>query len=291
MSLIHDSLQQLENRHQDGAGYRPATLAREPAGSGVPRLPVLSGLVLLTMLAGLGGWWLTQKQPAPVEQTADVSSPTAEAEPETVPEAAPEVTLAQGWPGQQQARVVGYRVPQITGPDTASVKAPAPVPPVQPQPLPQPVAVALPHTPTRESRAVPDPGRNAVGKRTDKVQSRMKVQQLMDDIRTHARQGQYEAARQSLDLLGQSVSENALTYRRMEAYLSARQGDVQAAIIGYERVLQQLPQDQEALGNISLLLLKAGNRERAEHYFAQLQRHHPGSSITRQLARHMEQRK
>lgn len=305
MSLIHDSLQQLETRQQTTAAAGPEAPAH-PGRRTLSAPLVAAGLVLGAGILALGIWWLTPPQPGIEPRQAEIQSrssaepqppaATAKSRAETADETGSEERLVQGWPGEQQNRVVGYQVPRMTGPLTASVKAPALVPPVPPA-LPErngiTPAVNPPAPPVHKAasrkppRAEAEPRISRVSKPAP-VQERVRVQQLMDDIRRHVRQGQFQAAEAVLQILKQSVSETALTYKRMQAYLDANRGRVQAALTGYETILRQLPQDEEALGNISLLLIKEGRREQAAQYLARLQRHHPGSAITRQLARYME---
>ena len=307
MSLIHDSLQQLETRQQTSAAAGPAAPA-QPDRRKLSVLFVAVGLVLGAAILAPGIWWLIQPQPKPEaepRQAQTQTRPPAESQPpaaapksreEAAGEAGTEERLTQGWPGEQQNQVVGYQIPRITGPVTASVKTPAlvpPVPPAEPErnriaPAANPPAPPVQKTESRKPpRAEAEARISRAGKPTP-VQERVRVQQLMNDIRRQVRQGQFQAAEAVLQTLKQTVSESALTYRRMQAYLDANRGRVEAALTGYETILRQLPQDEEALGNISLLLIKEGRREQAAQYLARLQRHHPGSAITRQLARYME---
>lgn len=302
MSLIHDSLQQLETRQQTMAATDPAAPA-QPGRRKLSAPVVAAGLALGAGILALGFWWLTPPQPEAEPRQAETRTRApAESQPpaaaardreEIAGENSAGVRLAQGWPGEQQNRVVGYQVPRITGPLTASVKAPTPVPPAVPErnritPKANPPAPPVQKAESRKPpRAEAEARISRVGKPAP-AQERVRVQQLMNDIRRHVRQGQYQAAEAVLQTLKQSVSETALTYKRMQAYLDANRGRVQAALTGYETILRQLPQDEEALGNISLLLIKEGRKEQAAQYLARLQRHHPGSAVTRQLARYME---
>lgn len=287
MSLIHDSLQQLENRRKVADENEVGNCS---SGTAQPGKGKVAWIILGTAIgAGIASLlYLVQ----PEKEAQAIASPTVNT---TVPE---EKRKALTTPEPEPAipMVALERTPQVADlvPAVQKEKQGLSVPSAS-----RPPVRTLSSTLSVSEEGTPQPGHQVVEQGPGPIRAqgqqssreRFRVQQLIDNIRSLVRQQNMQKAEEALQQLKLKVSETSLTYKRLRAYVSARQGNLDAAMVAYEEILQQLPRDEEALSNLSLLLVQNGRLDQARHYIERLQQYHPEEATTRQLTAYLEKLK